>query len=81
MGGMLHSMLDVTIAYTTGTPSFWDLCCGRVGTVRVHVRRRAIEDWLAAGDYASDPAFRERFQAWLGGVWTEKDASLDRLLS
>jgi 1-acyl-sn-glycerol-3-phosphate acyltransferase len=80
MGGMLHSMLDVTIAYTTGTPSFWDLCCGRVGTVRVDVRRRAIEDWLAAGDYTSDPAFRERFQAWLGGVWAEKDVLLDRLL-
>jgi len=81
MGGMLHSMLDVTIAYTSGTPTFWDLCCGRVGTVRVDVQRRAIEDWLAAGDYMNDPAFRERFQAWLGGVWAEKDARLDRLLA
>jgi 1-acyl-sn-glycerol-3-phosphate acyltransferase len=81
MGGMLNSKLDVTIAYTTGTPSFWDLCCGRVGTVRVDVQRRAIEDWLAAGDYMNDPAFRERFQAWLGGVWAEKDARLDRMLA
>jgi len=81
MGGMLHSMLDVTIAYTTATPSFWDLCCGRVGTVRVDVQRRPIEEWLAAGDYTNDPAFRERFQAWLGGVWAEKDARLDRMLA
>jgi 1-acyl-sn-glycerol-3-phosphate acyltransferase len=79
MGGMLHSMLDVTIAYTTGTPTMWDLCCGRIGPVRVDVRGRPIEEWLAAGDYGSDPAFRERFQAWLGRVWTEKDALLDRL--
>ena len=81
MGGMLHSMLDVTIAYPTGTPTLWDLCCGRVGPVRVDVRRRAIEEWLAAGDYTNDPAFRERFQSWLGGVWTGKDALLDRLLA
>jgi 1-acyl-sn-glycerol-3-phosphate acyltransferase len=81
MGGMLNSKLDVTIAYTTGTPSFWDLCCGRVGTVRVDVQRRAIEDWLAAGDYMNDPAFRDRFQAWLGGVWAEKDVRLDRMLA
>jgi 1-acyl-sn-glycerol-3-phosphate acyltransferase len=81
MGGMLHSMLDVTIAYGTGTPTLWDLCCGRVGTVVVHVRRRAIEQWLSAGDYMNDPAFRERFQAWLGGVWAEKDALLDHLLT
>jgi 1-acyl-sn-glycerol-3-phosphate acyltransferase len=81
MGGMLHSKLDVTIAYTTGTPTLWDLCCGRVGTVIVDVRRRPIEQWLSAGDYTNDPAFRARFQAWLGGVWAEKDALLERLLS
>lgn len=81
MGGMLHSMLDVTIVYRTGTPSLWDLCCGRVGAVVVDVRRRPIEDWLSAGDYMNDAAFRERFQAWLAGVWAEKDALLDRLLA
>jgi 1-acyl-sn-glycerol-3-phosphate acyltransferase len=80
MGGMLHSLLDVTIAYSTGTPSLWDLCCGRVGTVTVDVRRRPIDAWTSAGDYASDPAFRERFKAWLAGLWSDKDELLDRLL-
>jgi 1-acyl-sn-glycerol-3-phosphate acyltransferase len=80
MGGMLHSLLDVTIAYSTGTPSLWDLCCGRVGTVIVDVRRRPIDAWMSAGDYANDPAFRERFKAWLAGLWTDKDELLDRLL-
>jgi 1-acyl-sn-glycerol-3-phosphate acyltransferase len=79
MGGTLHSMLDVTIAYTTGTPSLWDLCCGRVGTVIVDLRRRAIEAWIAAGDYAGDPEFRERFKTWLGGIWADKDRALDGL--
>jgi len=80
MGGMLHSLLDVTIAYSTGTPSLWDLCCGRVGTVIVDVRRRPIDAWMSAGDYANDPAFRERFKAWLAGLWADKDELLDRLL-
>lgn len=80
MGGTLHSMLDVTIAYTSGTPSLWDLCCGRVGTVVVDLRRRAIEAWIAAGDYASDAEFRERFKAWLGGIWADKDRTLEVLL-
>jgi 1-acyl-sn-glycerol-3-phosphate acyltransferase len=81
MGGTLHSMLDVTIAYGGGTPTLWDLCCGRVARVIVDVRRRAIDEWHSAGDYAGDPAFRERFQAWLGGVWSDKDSLLDRLLA
>jgi len=81
MGGTLHSMLDVTIAYTTGTPTLWDLCRGRVGPVRVDVQRRPIEGWLSAGNYSDDPVFRQRFQSWLSSVWAEKDARLDRLLT
>ena len=80
MGGTLHSMLDVTIVYTSGTPSLWDLCCGRVSTVIVDLRRRAIEAWIAAGDYAGDAAFRERFKTWLGGIWADKDRTLESLL-
>lgn len=79
MGGILHSMLDVTIAYRTHTPSLWDLCCGRLSRVVVDVRRRAIEGWMAEGDYASDAAFRERFQEWLGCVWAEKDRLLTEM--
>jgi len=71
----------VTIAYTTGTPTLWDLCCGRVGPVRVDVQRRPIEGWLSAGNYSDDPVFRQRFQSWLSSVWAEKDARLDRLLT
>lgn len=80
MGGVLHSVLDVTIAYDRASPSLWDLCCGRLGRVSVDVRKRAIEDWMSSGDYSSDPVFRERFQSWLSGIWAEKDALLDGLL-
>jgi 1-acyl-sn-glycerol-3-phosphate acyltransferase len=79
MGGMLHSMLDVTIVYKGRTPSFWDLCCGRLGTVTVDIRRRPIDERMAAGDYAGDPEFRTRFKEWLAALWTEKDELLDRL--
>ena len=78
MGGMLHSMLDVTIAYAGRTPSLWDLCCGRVSHILVDVQQRPIEPWMSTGDYAEDPAFRERFQQWLRGIWTEKDARLEQ---
>jgi 1-acyl-sn-glycerol-3-phosphate acyltransferase len=81
MGGMLHAMLDVTIAYRGRTPSLWDLCCGRPGTVIVDIHKRPIDQWMSAGDYANDPAFRARFKDWLAGLWTEKDRLLDGLLS
>jgi len=79
MGGVLHSMLDVTIAYREASPTLWDLCCGRLQPVTLEVGRRAIEPWTTAGDYMQDEAFRRRFQQWLGLIWQEKDARLEAL--
>lgn len=81
MNGMLTGMLDVTIAYRAPTPTLWDLCCGRLGEVQFQLQRRPIERWTGEGDYAEDGAFRARFQAWLAGLWGEKDARLDALLA
>ncbi len=81
MGDMLHAALDVTIAYGARTPSLWDLCCGRVKRVIVDARLRAIEPWMARGDYIGDAAFRERFQAALAAIWQEKDDRLAALLA
>jgi len=79
MGDILHRMLDVTIVYPGGTPSLWDLCCGRLHTVRVRVMQRDIPAWVRQGDYQGDPEFRVRFQAWLGQLWQQKDAQIDAL--
>ena len=80
MGGTLHSMLDATLAYSQPTPSLWDLCCGRLGPVRVAVQQRPIAPWLSAGDYAGDEDYRQRFKQWLDDLWTEKDALLDAMI-
>ncbi len=80
MGQGLHAILDVSIAYPGGIPSLLDLVAGRVREVRVHVRQRPLPTKLAGGDYQNDRAFRVRFQHWMNGLWTEKDADLSRLL-
>ena len=80
MGGILHSMVDVTIAYRETGPTLWDLCCGRLQPVIVEVARRPIEPWTTEGNYTDDEAFRRRFQQWLGEIWQQKDARLDALL-
>ena len=81
MGQGLHAILDVTIAYPGGRPTLADLLAGRVPEVRMHVRQRAIPAELLGGDYQNDRAFRVRFQQWMNGLWQEKDAELERLLS
>jgi hypothetical protein len=35
---------------------------------------------MTGGDYLSDPAYRDRFQAALTALWQDKDRLLDNLL-
>ena len=80
MGECFDSMLDVTIVYPDGVPSFWDLLSGRVRQVVVRVRERAIPQELLGGDYEGDPVFRGRMQAWTRELWADKDASIEEIL-
>lgn len=78
MNGQLHRLLDVTVYYPQGVPSYWDYASGKVKKVRVHLRQLPIPDSLL-GDYANDPAFREDFQLWVNHLWQEKDRLLTAL--
>jgi 1-acyl-sn-glycerol-3-phosphate acyltransferase len=81
MGGMMQSVLDVTLAYSEPSPTLWDFCCGRVGTVRMHVQQRPIEAWSTAGDYGAESKLRAQYKDWLATLWAEKDARLDGMLA
>ena len=79
MGDALHAILDVTLVYPKGRPSFGDLIADRIGYVHVVIRERAIPAELAGGDYQNDAAFRDRFQQWMNAIWQEKDATIARI--
>ena len=80
MGSQLHKLLDVTIAYPQGVPSFWDFICGKVKQVKIDVRVLPISQKLT-GNYFDDPEQREKFQGWLNQIWLEKDNKLKHMLA
>ncbi len=80
MGGQLHRIVDVTIVYPRQSRNFWDFLCGKVTDIRVHVRSLPITPELL-GNYEDDSAYRIRFQAWLNGIWTEKDRRISAILA
>lgn len=77
MGEQLHKLLDVTIHYPQGIPSFWDYISGKVHAITVNIKVLPISKELI-GDY-NDQAYRERFQQWLNQLWIEKDQQLATL--
>ncbi len=80
LGERFDALLDVTIVYPGGPPTFWHFLCGEVPAVVVRARRVAIPAELAAGDYAADPKHRKAFQRWLAALWREKDEEIESLL-
>ncbi|MBJ7538510.1 acyltransferase [Marinomonas transparens] len=76
MGGKLHQLIDVTIVYPNGIPSFFGYLSGKVPEVKVHFRSMAIEDKLL-GDYVNDPIYRAYFQQWVNELWQEKDHRIE----
>ncbi|MEF9996424.1 MAG: acyltransferase, partial [Burkholderiaceae bacterium] len=79
LGDEFDALLDVTIVYPQGTPTFWDLLSGQVKEVAVRVQAREIPPDLIRTDYQSDPQFRAQMQAWVNGMWLEKDRLIEEL--
>ncbi len=80
MGARLDAVLDVTIAYPAGTPTFWDLLCGRMREVAVRVRRLPVPPGLAPPAPGADAGrYAVRVQAWLREIWHEKDRAIAAL--
>ncbi|MCH8180404.1 MAG: acyltransferase [Proteobacteria bacterium] len=78
MGELFDCLVDVTIVYPHGVPTFTDLMTGRLDEVVVTIRREPIPQHLLVGPDGR-PAERAKLQAWINGLWQAKDAEIGRL--
>jgi 1-acyl-sn-glycerol-3-phosphate acyltransferase len=79
LGAKFDALLDVTIVYPDGAPTFWEFLCGDLERVMVRAQRTPIPAEFRDGDYARDPVYRKTFQHWLEAQWQGKDATIDAL--
>jgi 1-acyl-sn-glycerol-3-phosphate acyltransferase len=80
MGGKFQSILDITIVYPGGSPSFWLFLSGGLAKIIVRLQIRPIPAGFAEASYSEDAEFREVFSQWVQNLWLEKDAQIDVLL-
>ena len=78
MGELFDCMVDVTIVYPGGVPTFMDLLTGRISEVIVHVQQRPIPKELLV-DAQGRAADRAALQRWINGLWVEKDAEIAQI--
>ncbi|QSP95436.1 acyltransferase [Marinobacter salinisoli] len=80
MGDSIQTLVDVTIAYPGGAPTFWDFLCGRVSSIKMEISTVAIPSELKGRDYSADAEHRRNVKAWLADQWRAKDQRLERML-
>jgi 1-acyl-sn-glycerol-3-phosphate acyltransferase len=80
LGDKFDSLLNVTIVYPDGVPTFWEFLCGKVKSVIVRIGQAQVPQELLHGDYEGDQAFRAAFQQWVQQLWQEKDLQIQSLM-
>ena len=82
MGTHLTKMIDVTIYYPQGIPTYWDFVRGKVKEIKIHVDTMPISEIFDSGVFSneslSDPKKRAVFQQWLNSRWKAKDQRLSQ---
>ena len=75
MKGNLSKVVNVTIYYPDGIPSFSDFLSGKIKRVNIAIETQDIGESLK-GDYVNDRAYKIQFQKWVNQLWLDKDKKM-----
>jgi len=85
LGDDIDGILDMTIVYPEGVPTYSDLWKGNVKQLGVHIRHvdmpETLFDDVRAGGYNDDDTIKSALFDWLDGIWQEKDQRIDKMLA
>jgi 1-acyl-sn-glycerol-3-phosphate acyltransferase len=74
LGKCMDNVLDVTIYYYGGPPTFWEFVCGQCPHVKVFVEGHGIPQPLTR---LSRDGGREELKCWVDDIWRLKDKRID----
>lgn len=85
LGADMDGILDMTIVYPDGVPTYSDLWKGNIKRLGVDVRHIQIPDDLFAGiqngGYENDETVKAQMFAWVEQIWREKDQLITDMLA
>ena len=85
LGEDIDGILDMTIAYPDGVPTYGDLWKGNIKRLGVDVRHIKMPDDLFAavqnGGYENDEAIKAEMFDWVEQVWQQKDKLISDMLA
>jgi 1-acyl-sn-glycerol-3-phosphate acyltransferase len=79
LGKRIDRVLDVTIVYPDGAPTFWEFISGQCRRVRVEVDSRPAPKLDFESADTLSPASRDALHGWVDDLWCRKDHRIDEL--
>lgn len=79
MGDQLDGLVNVTLVYPDGVPTFWDFLQGKCRRVIFDARHCPIPE--LAGKDSGDSSYKANVARWVQGLWEEKDALITDYLA
>ncbi|WP_350656040.1 acyltransferase [Psychrobacter sp. S1-30-MNA-CIBAN-0213] len=85
LGEDIDGILDMTIVYPDGIPTYGDLWKGNIKRLGVDVRYIEMSDTLFTairnGGYEEDESVKAEMFDWIGEAWQQKDKLIDEMLA
>ena len=85
LGDDIDGILDMTIVYPDGVPTYGDLWKGNIKRLGVDVRHIKMPDDLFAavqnGGYETDKAIKAKMFDWVEQIWQQKDKLISDMLA
>jgi 1-acyl-sn-glycerol-3-phosphate acyltransferase len=79
LGHRIHQVVDVTIIYPDGTPSFWEFISGQCAEVRVEISSHRIPAALLEQHDELSESTRAVLHSWVDDLWSRKDQRIEAL--
>ena len=76
MGDYLHKLIDVTIVYPDGTPTFWQFVKGECRSVKFVVSHHEIPKQVLVDN---DIERRSSLSSWIKTIWMQKDQQISEM--
>ena len=74
----LHRLVDVTIIYPDGVPTFWEFLQGKCQQVRIDIKPREIPATVTA---AKAQNRRTELAQWIKSLWLDKDQRIAKVMN
>lgn len=83
LGDKIDGVLDMTIVYPDGIPTYADLWKGNIRRIGIDIRHISVpaelQARLSAGGYQDDEQTRQDMYVWLDKIWQEKQAIMEKI--